>query len=249
MGATNSTPLEGGDQCTQRHGKDKKGCQRDAGCHRVNHQCVRKAKPTSSPCAHRSKRECRRHPQCELADKECIRKAPRQMRQGYYRGHQVKIVRTSDKYPGHYVIEYADGAPYRATVRMAEVTASPPVSPSVGFSSTPPYSYDEVEQQIKRVLRQVQQHKVHDESQERPSCQPGPYGDFDCRQMGLGKCGSRQHPRRCNPEGRRKQQVIRRWKSAAAQKCEERCATQPEQTAVQADMKRRCYSNCRSRHQ
>lgn len=238
MGATNSTPLEGGDFCTKRHGKDKKGCQKDAQCHRVNHQCVRK---TVSPCTHRSKKECRRHPNCELAAKHCIRKAPRHMRQGYYRGLRVKIVRESDRFPRHYVIEYADGIPYRATVPMAEVTIpSTAAQPRVGYTS----SYDEVGQLIDRALQQVQQHKLYDESEARPSCQPGAHGDFGCRLMGFGKCGSRQHPRRCNPE-----HVIRRWRNAAAEKCKERCASQPQQTAVQADMKRRCYSNCRSRHQ
>jgi hypothetical protein len=330
MGAMTSAPLEGGDRC-RHYGTDKRSCWADSECQRVNHSCVRK---TTSPCLPLSKKACRRNRQCKMADKQCIRKAPSHMAQGYYQGRRVNILRESDDYSGHYVIEYADGTPWQDSVPMAQVmqhAASPP-APSVGFRNTDFRNTDfrntdfRDTDLLQQAVRQVLQYKVHDESVGRPSCRQDQHGhgDAHCRQMGFGKCGSQQYPTRCNPEGARKfrqaspqlyniryrsgqtyqgvtdgqlfnnrvgharsppygigdtvwvahrgqrseaiitgrqggkrggrqggqtAHSIRRWKSAAAQKCEDRCATQPGQTPTQADMKRRCYSNCRSRNQ
>jgi hypothetical protein len=216
----------------------KTACQEHPLCHRSHKTCVEGAAPTG-PCRHLSKKACRQHPSCRRSDKTCIRKNPARMRQGYYSNQRVNIVRDSDVYPGHYVIEFMEDVPYQATVPWSTVTSSPTTTPTaVGY--TVPSDMELLE----RMVNQLERYRVSDEADYRPSCVPGTTGNWQCQQMGFQACGSHKHPFRCNPEA-----VIRRWKTATATKCQERCAAQPERTVQQADMKQRCYRNCRSRAQ
>ena len=273
--AAPATPLEGGSKCSS-HGTNKKACQQDPRCHRSHHKCVPNtacqhlskkacqqhphcrrhnkkcvpsgpARPPASPCQNLSKKACRRNKQCQLSDKTCIRKPPAHAKTGYYHGDRVRIVRNSEAFPGHYVIQFVDGIPYQASVPWSDITSTPPASASaaaasVGYSIGGLPSNAQLLERMADMLHQY--HTGGDEAEYRPSCSPGVIGDLECQEQGYPACGSVQHPFRCNPEA-----TLQRWKTASSQKCEERCASQPERTYKQADMKRRCYRNCRSRAQ